>query len=239
MSFPRSFRARFLTFLAIASHLIACAVLSSPALAFCPRIKIYVNNEFFKSRFVIVGEVLLEREQLDRDGFLDLTDYRVRVLRTYRGLPRQVLTIRSENDSGRFPMKKGQKYLLFVRTQGGHFFIDNCGNSGPLAEAHDTIEVIQRIYKSGPYGEIDAHVWNGQDDIAGIRLVARSAKGVFSRFTGGDGWIHLKVSPGVYRVSTSSARFRLELFDLNEDRPNHLVVHKGGCVQLDYDAKPK
>ncbi|MGC0774296.1 MAG: hypothetical protein WB543_15285 [Candidatus Acidiferrum sp.] len=198
-----------------------------------------MNNEFFKSRLVVVAQVLSEKTELDADGFPVLSDYQVKVLNTYRGSRRPILIIRSENDSGRFPMQKGEKFLLFVRVVESHFVIDNCGNSGPLSEAGDTIDAIKEISKAGPYGEIEAHVRNGEDDVAGIHFIARSSTRSFSAISGDDGWIHLRVPSGAYKLTSDSKRFRLELFDLNEDRPNNLIVHNGGSVQLDYDANPE
>lgn len=217
----------------------ASLVFVAPAVGYCPRIKIYVNNEFFKSKLVIVGQAVSETTELDSEGFLVATIYRVRVLRTYRGLPARILRIRSENDSGRFEMEKGQKYLLFVRALERHLVIDNCGNSQFLSDARDTIDVIHEMLKSGPYGEIDAHVRLGEDDVPGVYFLARGASGDFSGLTGKDGWAHLRVPPGLYKLTWRSSRFRIELFDLNEDRPERLVVHRGGGVQFDYDAKPK
>jgi hypothetical protein len=238
MNFPQSFRARGHFFRGVGFFFFAPFLFLSPATSFCPRIKIYVNNEYFKSRFVVVGQVLSEKTELDGDGFLVLTDYQVKVLRTYRGSHQQILSIRSENDSGRFPMQKGQKYLLFVRAFEGHFVIDNCGNSGPLSDAEDTIDVIKQISKAGPYGEIDARV-SSVNEVAGIRFIARSGNMTFSGVTNKDGWLQLRVSPGVYKLTARSPKYLLTSYDLNEDQPGHLVVHRGGSVHLDYDAQLK
>lgn len=233
------FRAHSRLFRGAVFLFLALSLLPSPGAAYCPRIKIYANNEFFKSRFVVVGQVLSESTESDSDGFVAASDYRVKILRTYRGSPQQILSIRSENDSGRFPMQRGEKYLLFVRVFDSHFVINSCGNSGPLSEARDTMDAIKEISKAGPYGEIEARVRNGEDDVAGIRFVARSATRTYSATTGDDGWIHLRVPSGVYKLTSISERFRIELFDLNEDQPNRLVVSGGGSVQLDYDAHLK
>jgi hypothetical protein len=239
MNFPGSFRAQARLFCGGAFFFVAAFLSLPTAVAFCPRMKIYVNNEFFKSRLVVVGQVLSETTEVDSAGFIDASDYQIKVLRTYRGSRRQIMSIRSENDSGRFPMQKGEKYLLFVRVFEGHFVIDSCGNSGLLSDAEDTIDVIKQMSKAGPYGEIEARVRNGMDDIAGVRFVLRSTKGVFSAVSGDDGWIHMRVPPGLYKLTVASARFRIDLFDLNEDQPDGLVVHRGGSVQLDYDARLK
>jgi hypothetical protein len=222
-----------------AASLVFIGLLFVPtAAAFCPRIKIFVNNEFFKSRFVVTGTVMSERTELDTDGYIAAWDYRVKVEKTFRGSRQQVLKLRSENDSGRFLMEKAQKYLLFVRAFEGHLVIDNCGNSGLLSEGEDMIDVIKQISKAGPYGEIEARV-SSVNEVAGIRFVARSGNMTFSGVTNEAGWLRVRVPPGVYELTARSPRLLLISYDLNEDQPGHLVVHRGGSVQLDYDAQLK
>ena len=211
----------------------------SAAAAFCPRTKIFVNTEFFKSRFVVIGTVVSERTTNDADGFLVASRYRIQVEKTYRGPLRSNLWIVSENDSGRSPMKPGQKFLLFVRTFERHLVIDNCGNSQLLSDARDVIEAIRQIAKAGPYGEIDARVRSRNQDVSGIRFVARSGRKTFSAVTGEGGWAHFRVPPGEYRLTARSSKFWVTPYDLNEDTPAHFAVHRGGCVQLDFDASPR
>jgi hypothetical protein len=237
MNSRRSFRPRLCLFCGAAFLFIGLFLFPSPAAAFCPRIKIHVNNEFFKSRFVVIGQVLSERTELDGDGFLVLTDYQVKVLRTYRGSHRQSLQIRSENDTGRFPMQKGQKYLLFVRTFEGHLYIDNCGNSELLSDAEDAVDAIKQISKAGPYGEIEARVSSVVDNVAGIRFIAHRGNMTFPGVTDKGGWLRLRVPPGVYKLTARSPKFLLTSYDLNEDQPDRLVVHKGSSVQLDYNVE--
>jgi hypothetical protein len=233
-----SFRTPACLFWGVAFLYISFLLFASPAVAFCPRIKIFVNNEFFKSRFVVVGQVLSETTKVDSEGFIDSWDYQVKILKTYRGPVRHMLKIRSENDSGRFLMQKGQKYVLFVRVFEGHFVIDNCGSSGLLSDAKDTIDAINQISKAGPYGEIEARV-SSVNEVAGIQFMAQSASMTFSGVTDEDGWLRLRVPPGMYKLTARSPRFLLISYDLNPDQPNQLVVYRGGSVQLDYNAELK
>jgi hypothetical protein len=238
MNLPGAFRARARLYCGVIFLAFAPFFFLPTAAGFCPRIKIHVNNEFFKSRFVVLGQVLSEKTEVDSDGFLVLTDYQVKVLKTYRGYYRQILSIRSENDSGRFPMQKGQKYVLFVRTFEGHLYIDNCGNSGVFSNAKETIDGIKGISKARSYGEIKGRV-SSVNEVAGIRFLARSGNMIFSGVTDEDGWFRLRVPPGVYKLTARSPKFFLSSYNLNEDQPGHLVVHRGGSVQLDYDAQSK
>ena len=51
---------------------------------------------------------------LDKEGFLDGDFYTVRVEELFRGKIPKTIQEFSENSSGRFPMKIGAKYVLFV-----------------------------------------------------------------------------------------------------------------------------
>jgi hypothetical protein len=229
-----------LTFLCrLSFFFIICHGCASTTAAFCPRTKIFVNNEFFKSRFVVIGKVLSAQEETDPNGYLVATHYQVRVDKSYRGPKRIILRIVSENGSGRFPMEIGQKYLLFVRNLGSYLEISNCGNSRLLSDTGGAITAIEQIGNAAPFGEIDMSVALSQGSAAGIRFVARSGEKSFSAITDENGSAHLRVPPGRYEVSSNSTKLWIIPYDLNEDDPDHFVVHRGGCVQLDYDASPK
>lgn len=207
------------------------------AAACCPRTKIFVSSEFFKSRYVVIGTVASETTELDSEGSMVAWDYQVKVLETYRGTRHRRLRIRAENDSGRFLMEKGQRYLIFARRFEGHLAVDNCGNSQLLSDADGAIDAIKQIFRSGPYGEIEVRVVDGQDGVAGVRFVARSATAAFSGATGDDGVVRLRVPPGKYALTAKSSKFLVVPYDLNEDDPDHFFVHTGGTVQFDYDLR--
>jgi hypothetical protein len=50
----------------------------------------------------------------------------------------------SEDNSSRFPMDVGHKYLVFVMKRDDAFFVSNCGNSGELDERMETVRALAR-----------------------------------------------------------------------------------------------
>jgi hypothetical protein len=217
-----------------------CLLHASSAPAICPRYAISVNSEFFASKFVFAGTVISENTEIDSDGFPTAWTYQVQVKKIYRGPRVEFLIIRSENDTGRYRMKEGKDYLLFAREFEGYLYISNCGSSALLYESKDALEGIEAVLKSGPYGEIEGRVeGRGRFDVSRIRMIARSGKRVFSTRTDADGWFHMRVPPGKYSLDAKyrSSVLLLTPYDLNEADPQGFVVHRGGCVHLEYDAR--
>jgi len=115
----------------------------APARVYCMRGPLSVETEWREDPLIVEGAVAGVSRVMGSDGLLDRTIYEVRVARTYRGRAASRIAVHSENDSGRFPMQRGQSYLLFLsRWEDGHYHVDNCGNSRTLARAD---EVIQRL----------------------------------------------------------------------------------------------
>jgi hypothetical protein len=213
----------------------------SSATAYCPRFPIAPNSEFFKSKFVVLGTVASVQIRNDDEGFLESTTYLIKVEKTFRGRPGAFLKTYSENDSGRFEMDKGQTYLLFITTSENHLVVNNCGSSGPSSEAQATaaLEAIARIATSGPSGEIEGNIRPApRIELSGIRVVATSGKKHYVAYASTDGWFHLRVPAGNYRLrvdSTDSAI--ISPYDLNVDDPDHFTIYPGGSVHLEYDAR--
>jgi hypothetical protein len=106
-----------------------------------------VEDEYKQSDMVFIGHVVSEEpEPEDPPRYLEGTTYTVRVDEVLRGKPSPTLRLFSENSSGRFPMEVGGKYLLFLhrdpRERDG---VDNCGNSGLVAERAEALQTVQRL----------------------------------------------------------------------------------------------
>ena len=67
-----------------------------------------------ESHAVFIGVVLGERLVPAKSENLDGTVYTVKIEELLRGSVPPRVEVFSENSSGRFPMTKGRKYLLFV-----------------------------------------------------------------------------------------------------------------------------
>jgi hypothetical protein len=77
--------------------------------------------------------------------------YDVRVETAFKGQPRPVLRLFSENSTARFWLKVGSEHVLFVTDEafdapiGKSLTVDNCGNSTPVGKAGPLLRTLQRI----------------------------------------------------------------------------------------------
>ena len=215
---------------------------SATANAVCPRPIPAPNAEFFKTSMVITGKVVSEKPKGD-PNFADGWFYRLRVQRTFRGAPARSVVVYTENDNGRFPLKVGERYLLFVFRVQGRLEVDGCGNSALLSEASAAINAIEAIRHAGPYGEIEGRVRTKDVEEAGIPGVRVIAHGHRSYLTAtvDDGWFHMRAPPGTYKLTTQSPNLVREPQDsvYNFDEPDHFVVHRGSSAHFEYFAAPK
>jgi hypothetical protein len=110
-----------------------------------------VSSEYKSSQEVIASRVLTAKQlpPTDDNYFLDGTMYRVMVGKSYKGSPFRTLSVFSENSSGRFPMRVGHTYLLFLYQDHGRYQVDNCGNSDELARSSRKINELERIATGG------------------------------------------------------------------------------------------
>lgn len=104
-----------------------------------------VQNEFDNSYAVVIGRATkatnLSEDKSDPEGYT-ATIFRFHVSKLLRGhLPTQI-DIRSENDSGRFPLDLKKEYLLFIQKDKQVFFVDNCGNSALLSESGKVLQEL-------------------------------------------------------------------------------------------------
>jgi hypothetical protein len=110
-----------------------------------------VQEEARSSAAVITGVLERERnlseDKADPDG-VTATLYTVKVVSQLKGKVRNVVSIRSENTSSRFPLDANIQYLLFLKTDGGDFFIDSCGNSGALSTHLNAAAEVQQMVSS-------------------------------------------------------------------------------------------
>jgi hypothetical protein len=110
-----------------------------------------VSSEYKSSQEVIASRVLTAKQlpPTNDNYFLEGTTYRVMVEKSYKGSPSRTLSVFSENSSGRFPMKIGHRYLLFLYQDRGRYQVDNCGNSDELARSSRKITELERIATGG------------------------------------------------------------------------------------------
>ncbi len=108
-----------------------------------------VEKEYYRSYGVFIGQVLAERAVSESNDYLEGTAYSVSVDEVLHGHLPATIELFSENSSGRFPMDVGSRYLLFVYRALGRTMVDNCGNSGLLAETTTVLKTIRRLQAQG------------------------------------------------------------------------------------------
>jgi hypothetical protein len=135
-----------------ASHcllLLAIVALSRTAVAACLLSDYSVRGEYDRSAAVIAGEVIAQRPVAGSAPYLDGVVYTVKVEAVYRGDVPGSVEVFSENSSGRFPMERQRRYLLFVyREVVGRLQVDNCGNSGPIVEKADVLRAVEELARN-------------------------------------------------------------------------------------------
>lgn len=192
-----------------------------------------VCTEFFDSDAVFTGTVIGVRndppDSSDSLGWF----YRLGVLRNYRGSAGRTIEVYTENASARYPLELGRSYLLFAGKLGDRLEITCCGNSAYLEEAGDKIRQIEQIKRTKSGGEIAGRIgWGDPDNFVSVRIVVVGEKQTYRALTDRFGWFHIPVPDGTYKVHVDDREPPFLPFDLSYNDPNHIVVHPGGCPQV-------
>jgi len=103
--------------------------------------------EYILSDGVFVGTVISQQDVPAREKYFDQDGvmYTVRVDELLRGRQPQRVRLFSENSSGRFPMRVGIKYLLFVYRDHGRTIVDNCGNSEIYSKTSPVLLAVRKL----------------------------------------------------------------------------------------------
>ncbi len=234
-------------FLRIGKLLLLCftvLALTARAFGFCLEPQPTVACEFLDSDVVFIGTVVSARTVPEQDpNFLDGFIYSLSIQQTFRGIDTAGIDVFSENSSGRFPLKVGERYLLFVTKRLGRYQADYCGNSVPLSEAHQTIRELKRL-RIPKDAEIEGRIsFSGIPDtgphVSGVHVVIRGERTSYTTISDRDGWFHLHVPSGKYSANVQPiAHWNVSPFDLSFDNPEHFVASKGHCSGLQFIASP-
>ena len=105
------------------------------------------EEEFNTSKLVLIGEVVrTHRIAASKNGtFLEGDVYDVVPTAMFKGRKSRIVSLFSENSSGRFPMELRRKYILFIHQDGPRLVIDNCGNSGPVESSEAVIAAVTKL----------------------------------------------------------------------------------------------
>jgi hypothetical protein len=126
------------------------------ASAYCPSYP-SVEQEYDESALVFVGKVVSEEKVHEtQEGYFDGINYTLSVTEDLKGMPGQMVTVFSENSSGRFPMDIGETYLVFTSMTPSTFAgapvytVSYCGNSGTVQEKKDALSIARKQNYSSP-----------------------------------------------------------------------------------------
>jgi hypothetical protein len=99
---------------------------------------------------VAVGKVLVAKDApAPTRSFDDGTLYHFVVEETLRGRSHKTFDLFSENNSGRFWMDVGHRYLVFISRRDNVFFVSNCGSSGELPGQRAVVETLRKAPHRG------------------------------------------------------------------------------------------
>jgi hypothetical protein len=204
----------------------ASAVCGSPQ----PRL---VCAEYFKEPVVVIARMTRAR-YVEKDDAMDYHLYSMQTEKVVRGQINPNFRIYEENSSGRasFAWIAGESYLLFLSyvKRDGSWELDGCGNSAPLKKSGPALRQIEKIQAAGngAGGEITGVVWPD----TGITIVAQRTGGEFQTRSNKSNEFKIHVPVGDYSVRAVQGRARFVADDFSYERPAHLRVENGGCVQV-------
>jgi len=201
---------------------------------FCLQPPPRVCTEYYDSDAVFIGKVIGVR-QVSEGEYTAGWFYRMRVQKSFRGPTDPVIEVYTGNDSARFPLVEGRQYLLFARSFEGRLNIGYCGNSGLLEKSADAVTQIKQIKQTKSGGEIAGRIGrDDSNDYEGVRIVAVGNKGTYEALTDRLSWFHMRVPEGTYKVHAEAPGRKFVPYDLTYDDPDHIVVHPGGCPQMEF-----
>jgi hypothetical protein len=231
---------------------LAALMLSTPTFGFCFEPQPTVACEFLDSQAVFVGTVI-STETTPSNGYFDEGwTYELNVQKLYRGPNTKTIKVFTANNSARFPLDNGQKYVLFVSMEQGRLVVYGCGNSALFSRAQETIKQLDKL-KIPNDAEIEGRISfeveggtyfsrspNTSAHVNRVHVVITSHQKTYTATTDREGWFHLRVSPGAYSADVQPiAHWTIHPFDLSIDDPDHFEARKGHCSGLQFVASPK
>jgi hypothetical protein len=136
----------FIALIASAISLPVSAVCLDPT-TFVSGYHLPLNTEVQSTRFIGIGKVThekaLQENRSDPYG-ITATIYTVKIFRQLKGRLPKTISIKAENDSGRYPMDVGEEYLLFLTKEHRGYFVDSCGNSSALPQGNAALQRVEK-----------------------------------------------------------------------------------------------
>jgi hypothetical protein len=190
------------------------------------------SGEYYQSDVVFVGTVISAQYNSAAGGY-----YRLRVARIFKGPIRAEFDVSTYSDDGRYPLERGRSYLLFARIGYRMLEITSCGNSNLLSQSAKTIRVLERLPYAPDYGAIEGWLVspNSDAEVSGVRVIIDGGSREYSAVTDKNGWFHVRVPIGRYKVDLSSGEYYLDpqenFFQYNAQ---DFVLHPGETASLQF-----
>ncbi len=108
--------------------------------------KIPLKTEVVTAKSIVIGRVLsahlLQEDADDPDG-ITASNVTIKVLTKLKGTLPNVIVVRNENTSSRYPMSVGEEHILFVSRTNREMWIDSCGNSDVMPNGEQVVRKIR------------------------------------------------------------------------------------------------
>ncbi len=212
-----------------------CLFVASQSQAVCPQPQRKACSAYFSSDVVFSGTIASVEEVPEADDFIEGWRYRVNVAEVFKGPHQSQATVHTSNDSGRLLLEVGKFYVLFAIVQGDDLEVGaDCGSLQSAEHARETVDEVRRLLSvrdSVIEGQISRAYVLGPG-IPGVSVEVFGPGTIRKLVTDNQGWFHVSVKPGSYRVSVDP-RFAAT-FDLSTDNPDRLILQAGQCAQLQF-----
>lgn len=205
-----------------------------------------VCAEYFQSRGVV--QAALERVGPIVPGTNEGRYYHMVVSKLIRGSVPHEFDIWEENDSARawFAWKRNREYLLFLRYEEHekYWYIDGCGNSGPLASAtaKRSFRVIAAITKTSlTQGTLSGELRPDREGapLSRVKLIVHGANRDTSVSVRPDGTFRVNLRPGRYRLEPRLDGWKFERNIFSYEDFENFNIARGGCAQVSFDMEQR
>jgi len=228
-----------------------------PSLAFCPSPKPRVRTLFTRSDLALIGRVVsvhgvdekgkeIKNEDLSPFGDAVKLRFKMKVSKTFKGSKVEYVEVCENNDSGRMGLEVGRTYLVFIqKDEKGELlgYCDDAVDSRDEDYQNDIAEIgeIEREIKAGANGDILGFVGSaedvGVDGVSGIRFVVSGSGVVKEVVSDKNGWFHIQVPAGHYKVKAINSGKTVESSDYCPDDPEDVDVRTAGGGELSFVIK--
>lgn len=107
-----------------------------------------LNKEVHSTKLIALGKIIkekaLQEDPSDPDGVTAYI-YTIQIVRQLKGRLPKIVSVRIENESGRYPMSVGEDHLLFLAKNQSYFSVDSCGNSTIFPQGNTVLKEIEAM----------------------------------------------------------------------------------------------